>query len=548
MPWNHQSVRLVGGIGALCLGLLFAPGCSNQQKKLSGGTPADILLYDVLGQERSTSYYYDILSRSHEDEDFRYRVTEDPYLIDKSVDAAQRLGSAPFSRLEGQALAVGKLVEVLLEDPSPLAQANAAGSLTQIATRLPDYPQAGPADGGGYLVSLLQQLDALHAPAGRADLAARRTRTGQLVRQLGDLTFDDVVVARQALRPFHNRLYLIDESDPALRTEIDTALVKRMRTLIGQALENGVGAPSPWVRTDSIRGLKMLRLTDAAETVIGQLDGETEWQVQQEAVAYLGRVPTQESVETLIPLLHHADSGVRFRARESLREIAGVDHGRRAASWERWAKGRFGTGGELQPVRPVAPGPDGGVAPGPMPPVPVPPPAGPDLPVPPPPGPDAPVPPTPQPGYDRLRPLTSPPPPPPPSGRAPIANVASGGTGPMPPPPWQRASAQPPTPPPPLGEPVIRRAGITRAEASAASGRRRVPSRRIQGSPMPPPPPGFVPTAPAPAQPRVVPSPPPPPVPARTDPGQVTRRPVPPRQTPQPTPPSGLRPLGPLGG
>src|SRR5687767_4924779 len=109
---------------ALLLGATVATGCSNRLRKLStGGGPAEALLYDVLGDERSPTYYYDLVRSSHDAEDFRYRCGDDPYLVDKSVDAIRHLGEASYARLEGQAQVVSLLTEILLEDRPALARA-----------------------------------------------------------------------------------------------------------------------------------------------------------------------------------------------------------------------------------------------------------------------------------------------------------------------------------------------------------------------------------------------------------------------------------------
>ena len=114
--------------------------CTSSQQKLSGDASViDGLVHDVLQIDRNPSHYYEVVRDSHDPETFRYRQSEDPYLIDKNVDAAQKLGQAEFARLEGQAQVVDKLSDILLEDPAALAQAHAANSLTRMGVKLPQY-------------------------------------------------------------------------------------------------------------------------------------------------------------------------------------------------------------------------------------------------------------------------------------------------------------------------------------------------------------------------------------------------------------------------
>ena len=84
-----------GWTAIAAIALLASTGCSTQGKKVSGGGGmADVLMYDVLGRQRSPTYYYEVLRDSHDSERFCYRCTDDPFLIDKSIDAAQKLGDA----------------------------------------------------------------------------------------------------------------------------------------------------------------------------------------------------------------------------------------------------------------------------------------------------------------------------------------------------------------------------------------------------------------------------------------------------------------------
>ncbi|MDJ0973591.1 MAG: HEAT repeat domain-containing protein [Planctomycetota bacterium] len=485
MPTGRGSGRpLRGGVSGrrsviLVLFALVLAGCSDAQKKLSDGGPADILLYQVLGQERPTSYYYELVRDSHDAERFCYRCTDDPYLVDKSINAVTKLGDAPYARLEGQAVVVGKLTEVLLEDPSALGQAGAAGSLTKIGAKLPVYPQAGPPETGARFVQLLQEMDGLHDQNGvRRPGEGPRQRLMQIVTQIGDFQITDLVLAKESVRPFHNRAFLVDETDPELRTAIDTALTKRLGALIRVALEAAVPAESPWVRADAIRGLKVLAEPAALPAVVQQLEVDPSWQVRGEAVEYLGRIGNADAVAALLPLVSESDPSVRHKSLEALRRIAGQDFGRRRAAWVRWARRTYpelaNFDREDDEVPPEAEEADV--------PVPVTPQPGPSLPT----GPQ-PVPPQPD------MPVG------PPSPVQPIPPLPSGADGPI--------SDIPPPAPGALPDPVVR-------DPRQAQPVRRAPTAPRAGiaSPPPPPPPqGVAVPRGVPRRSGAVPPPPPPP-------------------------------------
>ena len=321
---------------ALVAGALLC-GCSKTQEKLYNGSPMDVLMYDVFGQERQASYYYQIVRDSHDQERFCYQCTQDPYLVDKNIDAVSKLGGASFARLEGQALVVSKLSEVLLEDPSALAQANAANSLAQIGMKLPRYPLRGPEEQGARFVQVLKELDALYDTGSCPPTAAAKQRAAYLVGEIGDFQIEDLVLAKESLRPFTNRPYLIDETDPVVRRAIDTALTKRMYELIRVALIAAVPASSPWVRSDAVRGLKVLGERSAEAEVLRQLEVETKYGVRAEAVEYLGRIGGPRAVATMLPMIEDPDSNIRHKARRSLTSIAGADYGLRRVAWVRWA-------------------------------------------------------------------------------------------------------------------------------------------------------------------------------------------------------------------
>jgi hypothetical protein len=116
--------------GLLLASLALGPGCSSRQKKLSqGGSMTDILFYDLMGRDRTPNYYYELVRNSHREKDFCYECSAgDPYLVDKNIDAVERLGRAGYGRLEGMAEVVELFSEVITEDRSSLARAQAATS------------------------------------------------------------------------------------------------------------------------------------------------------------------------------------------------------------------------------------------------------------------------------------------------------------------------------------------------------------------------------------------------------------------------------------
>lgn len=338
-----REVILRAGAVLLAAGLLAA--CSASQQKLSseGASPIDGLVHDVLGIDRNPSYYYELVRDSHDAEDFGYRPSQDPFVIDKNVDAVQKLGQAEFARLEGQAQVVDKLTDVLLEDPSALAQANAANSLTRLGLKLPQYRSRGLQERGDVFLALLREMDAIHAAGGalQTNPGWARRRTIEILDRIGRFEMATLILAKDTLRPFFTRDYLIDASDPAIRQAADTALVRRMGEVIRLALRSAVDADEPYVREEAIRGLKTLGDRSAQDAVLARLAVESNWRVRSEAVEYLGRAGSQEGVAVLLPLLDDPDPTLRHKTRQALTRIAGRDLGFRRRTWTRWAHARY---------------------------------------------------------------------------------------------------------------------------------------------------------------------------------------------------------------
>lgn len=323
--------------------VLLLVGCSSSSKKLSTGGMMDTIAYEWFDQDRNPSYYYELLRDSHDKERFCYRPSSDPFLVDKNVDAAQRLGKANFARLGGEAEVVGVLTDVLLDDPAALAQANAANSLTRIGLKLPQYRLRGREERGDIFLALLKEMDRMHAPAatGCAVPAINRARLIQILRTIGDMEMATLQLSRDSLKPFYTRDYLIDATDTGVRQASDTALVKRMAEVIRLALRSGIEANVAFVREESIRGLKTLGDRGSQDAVLARLAVESNWRVRSEAVEYLGRMPTADSVEALLPMLYDGDPTLRLKSRQSLTRIAGRDLGIREPTWQRWAFARY---------------------------------------------------------------------------------------------------------------------------------------------------------------------------------------------------------------
>jgi len=312
-------------------------------KKLSNGGAMDTVMYDWFKSDRNPNYYYTLVRDSHDDEQFSYRRSSDPFIVDKNVDAVQRLGQANFARLGGEAQVVALLTDVVLEDPAALAQANAANSLTRIGLKLPQYRSRGREERGDYFLSLLKEMDRMNAPAaaGCSPATPDRTRMIQILNTIGDMEMATLQLSQDSLKPFYTRNYLIDATDTGIREASDTALVKRMGELIRVALRATVDAEVPYVREEAIRGLKTLNDLGAEDAVLARLDIESNWRVRSEAVEYLGRCASADSVEALLPILNDGDPTLRVKSRQSLTRIAGRDLGIREKAWERWAFARY---------------------------------------------------------------------------------------------------------------------------------------------------------------------------------------------------------------
>lgn len=367
------------------LGLVLAvlaaglPACSTRVRKLSNGNAADVLFHDILGQDRNADYYYSLLRDSHDasSEEFRYRKADDPFLVDKNVDAAEKLGSASFARLEGQAMTVVILSHMLLEDPAAMARTNAATSLTKIGLRLPRYvdPHAAhrPVERGDQLLAAIRELDGMHDEKGALRHPSMAARRLQIVQDMRAFHILELEIARDSLKPFFTRDYLIDATEPTLRSAIDTALVQRMDRLVRLALRAGLDAPVDHTRRQAVIGLKSLSDRGAESAVLARLQIETNWQVRSEAIEYLGKLASVDGVEVLIAMLDAPDPTIRHKARQALVRIAGRDLGRRRAAWTSWARQRFPDRFREEPEpadeapgpQPPEPSPDGPVTPGP---------------------------------------------------------------------------------------------------------------------------------------------------------------------------------------
>ena len=341
-PRGASARRFV--LAALLLAAVAGAGCS--RKLSTGGSAMDVFFYDICGMDRGTSYYYETLRAAHDKQTFVYRYGDDTYLVDKCVDAITRLGMAPYSRLEGQAQVVLLLSDVAVEDPSSLARASAATSLTNLATRTPAPPGTPVQDRGDRLLAIMRELDSLHdkqTGARRNDCPAVRQRVIALVDELGRLEFraGDVLTTKNALKYFPTSEFVVRDTDPAMRETFDRAMVRRMQSVIRETLNRAMLDPNHNVRADAVRGLKILKHAGALDDAIERLEVETQSRVRAEIVEYLGAVGGPKATEQLVNLVEDSDGSVRYKARQSLARIAGQDLGPDRKAWETCRLARF---------------------------------------------------------------------------------------------------------------------------------------------------------------------------------------------------------------
>jgi hypothetical protein len=350
------------GVVTLCLGALASGGCS---RKLSrGGNAMEVITYDILGMERGTSEYYQIVLDAHDRKTFCYRCTDDTYLADKSLDAIYRLGNARYARLEGEAQVILLLSDVLIEDKIASARNMAAGSLTRLALRLPEVPGPSVPDRGDRFLGLVKELDALHDENGRrrSDTPATRQRVRAVVEEIGSLDFARLQDTKNALKYFPGRAFVTQETDPALREVFDRTMARRSRAVVLASLQGKIDDPVPHVRQAVVQGLKTLGAARALPDVVQRLEAENHALVKGEMAEYLGAVGGGRAAEALVPLLHDDDGGVRHRAQAALVRLARVDLGRDEAAWDAWRKRTYGAPPPAVPARgapsvPAAPPP-----------------------------------------------------------------------------------------------------------------------------------------------------------------------------------------------
>lgn len=310
-----------------------SPGCTRTKKLSSGETSLfEDLRHGVLGQDREAADYVRIVQESRAGPTLSYRVTDDKYLVDKVVDAVQRLGKLEYQRPDAQARVMALLADVLRRDPSALARTHAANSLTRLALRLP-VPQGTQfvPDGGTRMRALVRELGAMRTGS---------TRTLQAVDELGRLRLSRSDHAAEALQPLYAQPVLVGAGG-ALRTAVDRALTTRMRSLARLALREAVDAETNFVREEAVRGLKTMRDVGSEPLILRRLGREFDVRVRAEIVEYLGIPGTGTSVAALLPLLDDGDPTIRLKARQSLTRTAGRDLGFRRVTWTRWALERY---------------------------------------------------------------------------------------------------------------------------------------------------------------------------------------------------------------
>ncbi len=343
---HMRSLRRGSFVGALALVALVATGalmaCTRTKKLTSGDGVWDGFVHGVLNMDRDAAAYYAIVRESHDAKDFSYRVTQDEFVVDKVVDAVQRLGALEYERIEGEAQVFALLTDVLLDDRAALARAAAANSLTRLTLKLPPITGRLQPERGERFRALVREMDALYAGtgAGRTDGATTSRRTVRILSEIGHFALPDVRRARDALKPFYTRTYLVNAPTSAVRAAADAALVARMRDTARLALRSAVSDPVDYVREGGVRGLKTLGDREAEGLVLARLADETGPRVRAEITEYLGVAASPQAIRALLPMLEDGNPALRLKARESLTRIAGRDLGIRRATWTRWARAR----------------------------------------------------------------------------------------------------------------------------------------------------------------------------------------------------------------
>ncbi|MDF1702883.1 MAG: HEAT repeat domain-containing protein, partial [Planctomycetota bacterium] len=216
-------------------------------------------------------------------------------------------------------------------------------SLTRMALRMPRYRDRGVEERGDLFLALLREMDGLWATGAscQSNPEYARQRSVQILNQIGRFDMATITIAKETLKPFYTRDYLIDTTDPAMRRAADTALTRRMGEAIRLALRAGIDGDEPFVREESVRGVKTLGDRDATDAVLARLEVESHWRVRSEMVEFLGRMGGEEAVAGLVPLLDDGDPTVRHGARKALTRIARQDMGFRRATWTRWAHAQY---------------------------------------------------------------------------------------------------------------------------------------------------------------------------------------------------------------
>ena len=361
IPPRQGLLRALRGVGRMrslgcLLALSLAPACS--KKLTNNGSAMDVIAYDLLGMERSTAEYYQIVLDAHDHKTFCYRCTGDPYIADKSLDAIVHLGDATYSRLEGEVQVILLLSDVLVEDKIALARDTAAGSLTKLALKLPEAPGRTVPESGVRYLALLKELDAMHDESGRLrqETPANRQRVARIADEIGSFEFPSLLLAKDGLRFFPAPAYVTQATDPLLREAFDRAMVRRSRAAIFASLQGGIADPAPHVRSACLKGLAALHYGKALDVVVDRLRAENDPWVRATAAEYLGTIGGPQAAAALVPLLHDDDGGVRHRARLELTRLSGRDLGGEETAWEAWRSRSFPAAAPPPPEAPAGGG------------------------------------------------------------------------------------------------------------------------------------------------------------------------------------------------
>ena len=147
------------------------------------------------------------------------------------------------------------------------------------------------------------------------------------------------------------REQFLKESDKLVRAEILTSIVElEQADAVESTLQAGTSDESPEVRVAACRAWRLYN-SDATVTELGRMVTDDEdADVRMAALRELGKMQTSNAVTAIAPALSSRDPAMQYRAVQSLRAVAPVDHGNDVVAWREYVQNSEPAGEENKSI------------------------------------------------------------------------------------------------------------------------------------------------------------------------------------------------------